>query len=646
MADDLSGLGSGSTQSLLLQLIEVAELSRRRVLTARGLSKDDPWYIAYLGVLGSLPEAPDRDRNRYNNLRIDLKFEDILTIEGVDDPSIQDLVARTTDPTATSAVSLTRERLPSGMVAGFNKGLPANSRFTWGESPERSSFGPNIIVVYEPGSISDLALLWNLRARFAHPKKLPLAIPLTNSVLGDLVYLEHEFNVHHHFGFANDIALTSLSVPMDRLQDLAEATTLRVVDSKKLIGPIFGYCVTSTDIAQFEAGEAAIASFTPTDIEVLGQHYLGSSNATWLRSTTIISRHRLPPSATMRRGRYGETGYLHGQLSTVGRLNGFSQICVPSGLEVLRALAADRSLTVRLSEPGVAGEHLVRATSGDLSMLASPGVIELMSNLTRRGHSSLVKRRLDQFLAGSDELTAADKYDALSSRLDEAIGSPELDETTYMNFNRIRGYLRLSKNETSAWIGWALAHRVLLRGIEAICPSCNHTQWRTLKDTVPVLICHGCGREIADPFDAMKIDHQYRASETLLRANQSDALPALLAMRQLAQVLGRRDGSLFGVYPGVELFEAGSQNPSSEIDVLAVLGNGEWIVGECKVRARGLHMQDLEKLWRIADRVGAPATFAVTADRAVDCTAPWKVTEDPNGRPHFSLMTALIEIPQ
>ncbi|WP_285183410.1 hypothetical protein [Rhodococcus sp. MEB032] len=626
-----------ATRSLLRQLIELEKPGSVRVQTARGLPTDDPWYIAYLGTLGILPEGPDRHRNNRSNLKTDLKFEDVIHLEGVDSGSIRDLVERISDPVRTTAVALTRERLPSGLVAGFNKGMPSNSRFSWGGNPMREHYGPNIIVVYEPGSIADLALLWNLRARFAHPPKLPLAVPITSRTLGDLVHLEHEHKIHHHFGISHHITLTSFSVPMAKLRTLAEATTFDVVDPWELMGPIFGYCVSSTDVAQFRGGEAMIASFSPTDVEQLGQQYLGSSDATWLRSTTTISNHRLPPSPTMRRGKYGTQGYLHGQIASVGNLHDFRRISQPTGLEVLRALAADRSLTARPSEPGVAGEHLIRASGGDLSMLASPGAIDLMSNLTRRGHSSLVKRRLDQFLAGTSELENVDKYDTLTAKLDAAIGSPELDETTYMDFSRIKTLLRLPKNETSSWIDWALSHRFIVRGIEATCPSCNHDQWRTLEDAIPVLICHGCGRPIANPFNAIKIDHQYRASETLLRANRSDALPAVLAMHHLSRIFDRRSGHLFGIYPGVELFELGSKNPLAEVDLLVILSNGAWVLGECKARARGLYLRDLEKLWRVADRVGAPATFAVTTEQSAACAAPWKVTEDPNGRPHFAL---------
>ncbi len=39
---------------------------------------------------------------------------------------------------------------------------------------------PDIVVVYRPGSVEELELIWNLRARFVHPPRLPLDTPHRN----------------------------------------------------------------------------------------------------------------------------------------------------------------------------------------------------------------------------------------------------------------------------------------------------------------------------------------------------------------------------------------------------------------------------------------------------------------------------------
>lgn len=634
--DEHSDQYAAATQFLLRQLVELD--FRPKVQTVHGVSPDDPWYLSYLGTFGNLPSRPDRERNRRFSLRVDLTFNEVVDVEKpIEQPSARDLLERVRDPQRMSALELTRTRLPAGFVGGYNRSISSESRFSPPSTAISSAYGPNILVVYEPGSVSDLGLIWNLRARFAHPSKLPLAVPLTDTIESDLAFFSEEHSGHHFFGLGHDLAVTSCSVPRSRLKELARETDFDVVSPWDLLGDIHGYCITSTEIAQFTDGKATVSSFSPTDIKELGQEYLGSSDASWLTLTTTVQDRRLPFSPTMRRTRWQQPGYLGGSISHVGKLDGFTTLHHPSGLEVLRALANDRSLQVRTSTPGKAAEHLIRAAGGELSMFAHPGVTKLLTDLPRRGHASMVKRRLNQYLAGTDDVPGTERYEVLSAKLDAALGAPELDEVGYMNFNKLRQTLGFSPDETKVWVDWAVRSRIILRGVEAKCARCGHKQWRPLADMLPELTCHGCGRIITDPFGPQKIDYQYRASEILLRAMSHDVLPSILAARHIGRVLDGRAGPVFGMYPGVELLEKDSNTVIAEIDLLVVLTNGEWLVGECKNQARGLNDVELCKLWTAADRVNSPTTFAVTLDKSENCSDLWKGTEDPNGRPHFSL---------
>lgn len=101
--------------------------------------------------------------------------------------------------------------------------------------------------------------------------------------------------------------------------------------------------------------------------------------------------------------------------------------------------------------------------------------------------------------------------------------------------------------------------------------------------------------------------------------------------------MGGRD-NVFGCYPGIEFRLPGSAKVVGEADVVVVLRNGALILGECKAAARGLRQEQLErKLWAVADKVGARATFVATLDRAANCGPEWRVQSAPNGRPHFAL---------
>jgi len=136
----------------------VVDLERKpTVQTCQGLSEDDPWHLAYLAVLGDLSPYPHR-QNTWNDLRPDLTFQDVLTIRGVDgDGSASGLLTLLRDFTAVSAIELSRSKLTGGLQASYNKGLSESSRFEWGDDRKAHQYGPNIVVVYQPGSVEDLA---------------------------------------------------------------------------------------------------------------------------------------------------------------------------------------------------------------------------------------------------------------------------------------------------------------------------------------------------------------------------------------------------------------------------------------------------------------------------------------------------------
>lgn len=620
------------------QLIRiVVDLERKPIVqTTRGMAADDPWHIAYLAVVGDLSPHPHQ-QNTWNDLPRGISFDDVLTIRGVEENgSAAGLLALIRDFTAVSAVELSRSKLPSGLQGGYDKGFPSSSRFEWSDDVISQQFGPNIVVVYEPGNPGDLALIWNLRARFLHPPRFPLAVPMTPTVDEDIRYL-NEAGAAHYFGLGHNLALTSMSIAHDRIATLAANVRFDAVDPWELLRPIGGYCSVSTDVVRFTKGKTRIASFSPSDFQAIGGGYLGSHQGTWMKRKTVVVDAPLPPSRTMRRQIYhSDSHYLEGPITTGGQTDGFTTLRMPSGLEVLSALAVDHGLRLTESAPGKAAEHLIRAAGQQLSMFAAPGVVDTLSELTRGRNVSIVKRRLNQFLADPQPDESSDRYRALLDRLDRGLGSPDAEELSYPTFDRIRQLLRMRHDAAQQWVRWAMAAGLILRGVEANCSRCGHKQWRPLSEAVPSLTCHACGRTIDSPHGYNQINYRYRASELLLRAISNDVLPHVLAMGYVCNELGGRS-FVFGSYPGVEFRKPDNDRVEAEADVIVVLRNGEIVLGECKTNARGLTPEELNKLWGAADQLGARATFAATLDRAANCGQEWRVTEGLTGRPHFAL---------
>ncbi|ONI91116.1 hypothetical protein ALI22I_10155 [Saccharothrix sp. ALI-22-I] len=184
------------------------------------LAADDPWRPVYTAVLGTLPVSPDPKRLEADFLRADLAFEELFPVEGVSTTgSLSDLVARLEKHDRIKPRELSNFHLAYGMEPdtgffGHSKTFP--SRF-----PARRAAGPNIIVAVSPGSVEDLALLWNLRAAHGDSRVLPIGIPLPELTLEALRMLSEPGRATM-FGFAGGKChLTSASVPSSRLEELA-----------------------------------------------------------------------------------------------------------------------------------------------------------------------------------------------------------------------------------------------------------------------------------------------------------------------------------------------------------------------------------------------------------------------------------------
>src|SRR5579875_2939730 len=187
---------------------------------------DDPWAVAYYGVLGDLQrEALPPHLLQRLRLRPDVGWGDVIDIrvEKPSPPGGADLLRRLREPNvmvpsrfSCSLLSLRLAPRDSGTFGG-SIGLFPNP---WAE---RALVGPNIVVVYEPGSVSDLALLWNLRAAHGLPSGFPLAVPASVDVAAVLrSWLDEYAYTPFGAGGQREPRLVSTSVALPALAEIAE----------------------------------------------------------------------------------------------------------------------------------------------------------------------------------------------------------------------------------------------------------------------------------------------------------------------------------------------------------------------------------------------------------------------------------------
>jgi hypothetical protein len=146
----------------------------------------------------------------------------------------------------------------------------------------------------------------------------------------------------------------------------------------------------------------------------------------------------------------------------------------------------------------------------------------------------------------------------------------------------------------------------------------------------PPIICRGCGRPMLRPFGPGQLTFRYREAETLLRVLEHDALVHLYAMRFFARPFEAhfyRPSLIYGMYPGMDFYERGSDHHIGEADVVIPLSDGSFVIGECKRDGAGLNDSEIQKLDALAERLGSPWTFLATSDASAECPHIWPASQ-------------------
>jgi hypothetical protein len=623
------GYTVGST--LLSALLPSGQIKDVRLRVAE-IDPDDPWCLSYMAALGTLKsEEFTRHEAQSHNLKLGVSWADLIDVERDEVlPGGLDLLNRVRDRGRLTPARLSRLLLDLWIV-GRDQGMDA------GESPLRDPtrvkrmVGPNVVVVYEPGSVSDLALLWNLRAAHGLPLGFPLGVPVSVDVRSVL----EEWRTQHamsYFGLGGDRGprLVSTSVDAPTLEGIASRVMGYVVggvDEFRDVGRRPGRH--SLRVVRFQDGAARIASWSDQDRIELGTPapYGRQPN---LRFSVAPTTRRLPPSLSLRpdwsfEPGCREWGYQADDHGPGSLLN----VRWPAGWTVVQKLLADRGLRGEPSLPGRAGAAMLRRLGSHqgLAMVLDPSILGLLDQLGTAKSMSWVKRRVRAMAARAAELS--DEHtplDAVERALAELTLRPSDEEQPQVTVEAVRKVVDNKRDAARTWIRWAEDAGVIVRGAGVKC-DCGADSWRHMGELAPPVICRGCGATIAYPYPEGELKFQYRASEPLLRLVEHDAMPHLLAMRFFCQLWHPsfdRPSQLFGAYPGVDIYEERSKVRIAEADVLLVLTNGELVPGECKRRGAGLNSTEVTKLEQLADRLESPWSFFATVDWADDCQAIWE----------------------
>jgi hypothetical protein len=608
------------------------------------VDKDDPWFVSYLGTLGGWPSRPEPEHLKNMRWRPDVEFDAFVStrFEDVQNAGHQDLLDRLRNPEFFIPTAISRIELACAQAMRNMSLTDVHPTFPKDADLARN-VGPNIVVVYEPGSIDDLCLLWDLRAAHGLPYGFPLAIPVT-------VEVEKALDSWVH-GYAATLwqvrrlrpVVVSLSVGRVKLRSICRAATLdwQVADAREILQDISPPGRPSTDVVTFVDGQSRVSAWSDDDRRLLttrGPNDFFRANVRFRPQSLVLPRslelEKHSGTFSGPRGGWWETG--------ASKPDDVAKCEWPAGWTVLASVAKDRGMR---AEPSTAGKSAVAllhrlGSLDDLGAMLSDVLLGKLQTLCEREGMSWFREQLRQVTS-----KAAEDEDQAGALLEEirALHVPqESSEAPHtLTFSQLRNDVFRDRDLTVAWLAWAERSGLLVRGVNVSCNRCDAKSWRAVGEISPPVVCRGCGLNIDSPFPADRLEFRYRASEVLVRATTHDTLSHLLAMRyfcELYRPVDNNPSALYGAYPGVDFYDLKTDDRVGEADVVLVFSTGELVVGECKRFGRGLTLDEIAKLDKVAESLGSEWTFVSTPSWSVDCPQIWsECARSLPDRPRFSL---------
>jgi hypothetical protein len=631
------GHGADPVSALLATVVLMRSDANRLRVRDTVIASGHDWHAAYLATLGSLPNRPNAEILERSPIRHDIEFGDILDIEREEtsEPSVKDMFARLSDrlrwpPTMASLLGLGREPVPSVHIIG-----EVRSPFPPPPHSTARQVGSRIVVLYEPGLVEDVCLLWNLRAAHAQPRGFPLGIPCSADLKESVMTLLAESRgTGMEYEMGGPPVVTGFS---EAARTISEREGYQFIEPWELLRvppPPFRQ---SSDVAVVTDGRCVLPAWGTADQTELTtfEHYGRGGLMVHIELQPQPLPH-LPslnnqdlmgfPFRGWRNGGYEHKANEAQELLTVKW---------PTSWSVLEAAAKQHGLSVRPSPAGYACAALFNLVGGihGIELLLDRKLVDLLQELTEPSGVGWFREKLREL--GSHGELGPDLVDALSKAADD---KPDRQVTSSLLKQRVFHDQMISKE----WLAWAVQCGLLIRGCMLKCDACGRRSWVQLANITGGNVCSGCGSALESSVPVDQLTFAHRPSELLVQVGRVDGLVHLLALRWVLRLFDEsswgRASAAYGAFPGVEFVREHTGEIVGEADVALLLADGQIVVGECKRRAAGLTADEVRKLETLSDAVRAPWAFAATLDEFAKRNARWEAYEHrlPD-RPQFAL---------
>ncbi|MCS7484588.1 hypothetical protein ACFFQW_46135 [Umezawaea endophytica] len=586
------------------------------------LEAHDPWLPIYAATLGTLPNTPNPKMIDFAELRKDLKFEEVFPVKrrpavGSLEDLLTHLEGNYNTPRQMSNVWLAYGQPPHTGIRDPRSPIPE-------PNVARRTAGSNIIVAVSPGSVEDIALLWNLRAAHGDRHVLPIGIPISELTPGALEVLSVPGRARM-FGFEGGRChLTSTSVSQSELEIVANGWRSTVVVKHQdllFFGPAPGR--PHTQVGYWTNGVTRLDPLTAADRDTL---YAATES---LRKPRLIldvqvQDHLLPIDTTMR-GHEFDVSFRAGMAQVAVselRRTGTIEVAWPPSWTSLAAVAKTKGLRAVQSDAGLAVVALLRSLGSidDAFWLQHKPLVDLLYRLAERSGMAWWKKKwaevhkklIDE---GAEETVLEAQAEALG-RDEPAIAPP--GEGRFLPFDDFRKALG-GEQAAIKWVNWAERRHLLVRGAKITCSECASTSWLPMASLPPPVGCSGCGREIDQPYGPRGLTFTYRIGEPLRRVLETDSLGHLSALHWLTELYDRHN--LVGAHPGVDFIDESTGKKIGEADVLLLFADGSLVPVEVKRRIAGIDQKAIGLMDTLSDALQAPYDVLAVTQPARDCVA-------------------------
>src|SRR6266511_2107834 len=419
---------------------------------------DNPWHLAYVACQGLLPPDPTAEALRLQRIIPDTTIRDILKIDSVapNQPGPTDLLERVYRRRSIGPVVVTMSEwaaYPPPEGSTFHSEPPMPIKYG-----RATRFNGNIVVVYTPGDVEDLCAAWNHRALYGHPSWAPLAVPVTEDVVGTVAAWTRE-NAFAGSGLRPvEVALVSHSVPIEQLEELAASLGdgYTAVPLDVVLRPGLPLSRHSSEVAVFDRGHARIPVWTQHDRTEIAR-LAGPQIGMRFTARFTIRQYPLPPVSALSVVRALSDRAAHG--GVYARNTGPTDVvdlAWPDGWLVLSAACTDAGLVASPSTPGhVAAEllHRVGDWNGLLPLL-DQRILKLLQQMAQRRGISWFKDRLNTLR--QQVLSSDDPADELQRQIaDLSIGARAEEDLQQITMDPVREALDNSTKAAEAWLAWA-----------------------------------------------------------------------------------------------------------------------------------------------------------------------------------------------